>query len=129
MASIFNTEEKQPITTMDLLHMGFRYSKVDNWHIKEGHFYLVGSAPYINQPTWVVRFYPRGHYFEGKKLRSNRLVYKVFDVDRIRKEIDDAKDHGKYRSKKMPKTGYYTTKYVRNIGKMELDAVLNILKK
>lgn len=129
MASIFDTEEKQPITAADLLRAGFKYTFVDDKKIKEGHFYLTGPTPFLGSPTWLVRFYPRGHYFEGKKLRSNRLVYKVFDREKMKREIKDAQSHGKRSSKKIPGTGYYTTKYIRNIGKAELDMVLSILEK
>lgn len=132
MASIFDTEEKQPITTVDLLRAGFR---INNQSIKPGtheaFFEFKVWAPHTGVNTWAIRFYPRGTVFEGQKLRSNRLVYKDFHTDRTRKEIDDyrAKKTSTGRSlsqsKKMPTQGYYTKKYMRNIGKLEFDLVLS----
>lgn len=135
MASIFDTEEKQPITTLDLLCAGFRVNKQS---IKSGtheaFFEFNAWAPHTGAKTWVIRFYPRGTVFNGQKLRSNRLIYKVFQDDRTRKEIDDCRmkrmrknstNRPLSASKKMPKQGYYTKKYMRNIGKLELDLVLS----
>ena len=47
----------------------------------------------------------------------------------MKKEIKDAQFHGKHNSKKIPETGYYMIKYIRNVGKAELDMVLSILEK
>ena len=134
MASIFDTEEKQPITTTDLLRAGFRVNRksvANGTH--EVFFEFKDIIPYTRIGTWVIRFYPRGTMFKGQKLRSNRLIYKDFQFDRTRKEIDDYRIHmakrNKYpinnRSNKMPKQGYYTKKYMRNIGKLEFDLVLS----
>jgi hypothetical protein len=134
MASIFDTEEKQPIKTMDLIQAGFHYTYVNNRNIKRGHFYLSGYAPRTRQMTWVIRFYPKGHIFNEQKLRSNLLIYKDFQTDKTRKEIDDCiakRRKANYtkgplsQSKKMPQQGYYTKKYMRNIGKLEFDLVLS----
>lgn len=130
MASIFDTEEKQPITTIDLLSAGFRVNR-KSIGTREAFFEFKVWAPHTGTNTWAIRFYPRGTMFKGRKLRSNRLIYKVFQDDRTRKEIDDC--HMKRTStgrplsasKKMPKQGYYTKKYMRNIGKLELDLVLS----
>ena len=140
MASIFDTEKKQPITTKDLLCAGFRVNRksvANDTH--EAFFEFDALAPHTNTKTWVIRFYPRGTVFNGQKLRSNRLIYKDFQSDKTRKEIDNCcmkrmrknntsgplSRSGKMRSKKMPTQGYYTKKYMRNIGKLELDLVLS----
>lgn len=133
MASIFDTEEKQPITTIDLLSAGFRVNR-KSIGTREAFFEFKVWAPHTGAKTWVIRFYPRGTVFNGQKLRSNRLIYKVFQDDRTRKEIDDCRMKRMRKnstsrplsaSKKMPKQGYYTKKYMRNIGKLELDLVLS----
>lgn len=139
MASIFDTEEKQQITTVDLLRAGFR---VNNQSIKSGtheaFFEFEVRAPHTIEKTWAIRFYPRGTIFNGRKLRSNRLVYKDFQTDKTRKEIDDCRTKRMKKistsrplsaSKKMPKQGYYTKKYMRNIGKLEFDLVLSTVSK
>lgn len=134
MASIFDTEEKQPITTMDLLSAGFRVNRgsiTNGTH--EAFFEFNAWSPYVRTNTWMIRFYPRGTMFKGQKLRSNRLVYKNFHMDRTRKEIDDYRmkrtstGRSLSQSKRMPKQGYYTKKYMRNIGKLEFDLVLSIV--
>lgn len=139
MASIFDTEEKQPITTMDLLSAGFRVNRksiLNGTH--EAFFEFTAWAPHTGAKTWIIQFYPRGTMFKGQKLRSNRLIYKVFEDDRTRKEIDDclmkrmrknSTSRPLSQSKKMPKQGYYTKKYMRNIGKLELDLVLSTVSK
>lgn len=139
MASIFDTEEKQPITTLDLFRAGFRFNERS---IKSGNhetfFEFEARAPHTMERTWAIRFYPRGTVFNGQKLRSNRLIYKVFQPDKTRKEIDDCRmkrmrkiSTGRplSQSKRMPKQGYYTKKYMRNIGKLELDLVLSTVSK
>lgn len=135
MSSIFDTEEKQPITTMDLWSAGFRVNRksvANGTH--EAFFEFNVWAPHTGENTWAIRFYPRGTVFKGQKLRSNRLVYKDFHADRTRKEIDDCRMKRMRKnstsrplsvSKKMPKQGYYTKKYMRNIGKLEFDLVLS----
>ena len=139
MASIFDTEEKQPITTTDLLRAGFRVNRksvANDTH--ETLFEFKAVTPYTRMETWVIRFYPRGTMFNGQKLRSNRLIYKDFQLDRTRKEIDDCRmkrmrknstSRPLSQSKKMPKQGYYTKKYMRNIGKLEFDLVLSTVSK
>lgn len=134
MASIFDTEEKQPITIKDLLSAGFRVNRksvANGTH--EAFFEFKVMSPYTRIETWAIRFYPRGTMFKGQKLRSNRLIYKDFQIDRTRNEVDDYRIHmakrNKYpinnRSNKMPKQGYCTKKYMRNIGKLEFDLVLS----
>ena len=135
MASIFDTEEKQPITTMDLLCAGFRVNRksvANGTH--EVFFEFEARTPHTMEKTWAIRFYPRGTVFNGQKLRSNRLIYKDFQTDKTRKEIDDCRmkrmrknstSRPLSQSKKMPKQGYYTKKYMRNIGKLEFDLVLS----
>jgi hypothetical protein len=87
------------------------------------------------QKTWVVRYYARGTYYKGQKLRSNRLIYKVFDMDKMNKEsqmLSSLKSKCKLPmnrvSKKMSRGGFYTKKYLRNVGKAELDMVVNTVK-
>lgn len=136
MASIFDTEEKQPITTIDLLRAGFRVNRksvANGTH--EAFFEFKAESPYTRMKTWVIRFYPRGTMFKGQKLRSNRLIYKDFQFDRTRKEINDYRIHMAKQNKhpinnlttKMPKQGYCTKKYMRNIGKLEFGLVLSMI--
>ena len=139
MASIFDTEEKQPITTLDLFSAGFRFN---GQSIKSGthetFFEFEARAPHTMKKTWAIRFYRRGTIFKGQKLRSNMLIYKEFQTDKTRKEIDDCRMKRMRKnstsrplsaSKKMPQQGYYTKKYMRNIGKLEFDLVLSTVSK
>ena len=112
MASIFDTEEKQPITTKDILRAGFGF-RVTDQSIKvkggkqEEFFEFSARAPYTGEMTWLIRFYPRGAVFNGQKLRSNRLVYKVFQIDKTRKEIDDCRMRRMRKNSTSRRVGHY----------------------
>lgn len=141
MASIFDVETKQPIDASTLMRMGFQYVNYPQPNPKTGkpenNFVWQLSAhvhPSI-QKTWVIRYYSRGTYYKGQKLRSNRLIYKVFDWDKMNEEsqmLRTLKTRGRVpvgrTSKKMSRGGFYTKKYLRNVGKAELDMVVSTVK-
>lgn len=136
--SIFDIEDKQPITIKDLSRAGFKSSFIEEGSKNEIFFEFEVRAPHTMEKTWAIRFYPRGTRLNGQKLRSNRLIYKDFQTDKTRKEIDDCRmkrmrkistSRPLSQSKRMPKQGYYTKKYMRNIGKLEFDMVLSIVAK
>lgn len=120
MASIFDVEERQPINGLDLIRNGFHLIRPHKDKPKETVWVLYGYTPDKN-PTWVAKYYARGQFFEGKKLRSNKLIYKVFDVEKSM-AWKTRKAKVKYRRK-----GYYSKKYVRNIGLTDLLALISIL--
>jgi hypothetical protein len=120
MASIFDVEEKQPITIPDLMKNQFRLMRPKNGKPGEYEWVLYGYT--TNEiKTWVAKYYAKGQVFKGKKLRSNKLIYKVFDVEKS-KAWKNKKANVEYRRK-----GYYSKKYVRNIGLTDLLALVSIL--
>lgn len=142
MASIFDVEEKQPIKREDLFRMGFHYVNYPWQNPKTGKLVnnfvweLAAQAPMHHRSTWVVRYYERGTSYKGQKLRSNRLVYKKFDAEKNnkeKKEIMKLQRNSKLNphrdSKRMPTGGYYTKKYLRNVGKADLDLVVALARK
>jgi hypothetical protein len=141
MASIFDVETKQPIDSSTLMRMGFQYVNYPQPNPKTGKpennfvWQLSAHVHSSIQKTWVVRYYARGTYYKGQKLRSNRLIYKVFDMDKMNEEsqmLRTLKSKCKLPmnrvSKKMSRGGFYTKKYLRNVGKAELDMVVNTVK-
>lgn len=142
MASIFDVEEKQPIKREDLFRMGFHYVNYPWQNPETGKLVnnfvweLSGQAPMHHRSTWVVRYYERGASYRGQKLRSNRLVYKKFDAEKNNQERNamiklqkNSKLPMVRDSKRMPTGGYYTKKYLRNIGKADLDMVVALARK
>lgn len=141
MASIFDVEEKQPINAATLMRMGFQYVNYPWMNPKTGKleknfmWQLSRDVHPAIQKTWVIRYYSRGSHYRGQRLRSNRLIYKVFDIDKMNEEgqmLRELKTKGKIplrrTSKKMSRGGFYTKKYLRNVGKAELDMVINTIK-
>ena len=121
MASIFDVEEKQPITVTDLMKNQFHLIRPKNGKPGESEWVLYGYSPSEKIKTWVAKYYAKGQVFKGKKLRSNKLIYKSFDIEKSM-AWKTKKMKVKYRRK-----GYYSKKYVRNIGLTDLLALISIL--
>ena len=77
--SLLDIEENEVKTKPDLLnlmHMKFRWSR----SIQAMKY--CNHAPYIpgvnrRSATWSIMFWDRGTYFRGKRLRMNRVLYRI----------------------------------------------------
>ena len=106
--SLLDTREKKPIEMGTLFANGFKYVANEKGNCFELQCRVLGRK------TWMIRYWPRGAEFEGKKLRSNRLVYKHFH------KIKEGAYNPHPRNLRLIPINNYKKYVLRNVGEEEL---------